>query len=52
VTIALLDRGYSAEEIQKIWGGNFVRVFRETGRLASVQRARDSYIRIVPLKRR
>ena len=39
VTIALLDRGYSAEEIEKIWGGNFVRVFRETGRLASVQRA-------------
>ena len=39
VTIALLDRGYSAEEIEKIWGGNFVRVFREAGRLASVQRA-------------
>jgi membrane dipeptidase len=39
VTIALLDGGYSAEEIEKIWGGNFVRVFREAGRLASVQRA-------------
>lgn len=29
VTIGLLERGYSAEEIQKIWGGNFLRVFRE-----------------------
>ena len=29
VTIALLERGYSAEEVEKIWGGNFVRVFRE-----------------------
>ena len=40
VTIALLARGYSAEEIEKIWGGNFVRVFRETKRLASDQRPR------------
>ena len=31
VTTALLARGYSAEEIEKIWGGNFVRVFREAG---------------------
>jgi membrane dipeptidase len=31
VTTALLARGYSAEEIEKIWGGNFLRVFRETG---------------------
>jgi membrane dipeptidase len=37
VTTALLARGYSAEEIEKIWGGNFVRVFRETGMLATVQ---------------
>ena len=29
VTIGLLDRGYSAEDINKIWGGNFLRVFRE-----------------------
>lgn len=34
VTIALLERGYSAEEVEKIWGGNFVRVFREAGTLA------------------
>lgn len=28
VTKALLQRGYSSEEISKIWGGNFLRVFR------------------------
>ena len=28
VTIGLLDRGYSAEDIYKIWGGNFLRVWR------------------------
>ena len=33
VTVALLERGYTAEEIEKIWGGNFVRVFREAGNL-------------------
>ena len=29
VTVALLERGYSQQDIEKIWGGNFVRVFRE-----------------------
>ena len=29
VTIGLLKRGYSAEDIKKIWGGNFIRVWRE-----------------------
>jgi len=28
VTMGLLARGYSAEEVHKIWGGNFLRVFR------------------------
>jgi len=28
ITIELLKRGYSKEEIGKIWGGNFFRVFR------------------------
>jgi membrane dipeptidase len=28
VTAGLLERGYSAEDIEKIWGGNFVRVWR------------------------
>ncbi len=29
ITAELLRRGYSAREIEKIWGGNFMRVFRE-----------------------
>ena len=29
VTVGLLERGYSAADIEKIWGGNFVRVMRE-----------------------
>ncbi|MGM0496506.1 MAG: dipeptidase, partial [Bacteroidota bacterium] len=29
VTKELVKRGYSEKEIQKIWGGNFLRVFRE-----------------------
>lgn len=28
VTLGLVRRGYSAEDIQKIWGGNFLRVMR------------------------
>ncbi len=34
VTIALVRAGYSAEDIEKIWGGNFLRVLRaaEAGR--------------------
>ena len=26
VTVGLLERGYSEEDIEKIWGGNFLRV--------------------------
>lgn len=29
VTAALVERGYSQEDIAKIWGGNFMRVFRQ-----------------------
>jgi membrane dipeptidase len=29
VTRGLLERGYSQQDIEKIWGGNFLRVFRE-----------------------
>lgn len=29
ITIELLNRGYSKAEIEKIWGGNFIRVFRQ-----------------------
>lgn len=34
VTIGLLKRGYSAEDIKKIWGGNFIRVWREAEAIA------------------
>lgn len=34
VTRALVKRGYSDEDIAKIWGGNFLRVFAEVQRLA------------------
>ena len=29
ITVELVRRGYTEEEIKKIWGGNFMRVFRE-----------------------
>jgi membrane dipeptidase len=29
ITLELVKRGYTEEEIRKIWGGNFMRVFRE-----------------------
>ena len=35
VTIGLLKRGYTAEQIDKIWGGNLLRVWREADRLAA-----------------
>lgn len=34
ITQALLDRGYSAEDIRKILGGNLMRVFREAERVS------------------
>ncbi len=34
ITQALLDRGYSAEDIRKILGGNLLRVFREAERVS------------------
>ena len=35
VTIGLVRRGYSAEDIEKIWGGNFLRVFKAVEMQAS-----------------
>lgn len=35
VTIELLRRGYTEEEIQKIWGGNLLRVWREVQELSA-----------------
>lgn len=37
VTAELVRRGYTEEEIRKIWGGNLLRVWREVRRLAENQ---------------
>ena len=39
ITQALLDRGYSAEDIKKILGGNLMRVFREVERVSKEMQA-------------
>jgi membrane dipeptidase len=36
VTLELVHRGYSEKDIKKIWGGNFMRVFREVRKSASL----------------
>ncbi|MEO0571647.1 MAG: dipeptidase [Bacteroidota bacterium] len=35
ITIELVRRGYSEEEIAKIWGGNLIRVFKEVQAMAA-----------------
>ena len=40
ITQALLDRGYSADDIKKILGGNLMRVFREVERVSHEMQAR------------
>ena len=40
ITIELVRRGYSEEDIEKIWGKNVVRVFEEVQRIAEVIQAR------------
>ena len=34
ITLELVKRGYSKKDIEKIWAGNFMRVFRENERIA------------------
>ena len=34
ITYELLKRGYDEEEILKIWGGNFIRVFESVEKIA------------------
>ena len=34
ITLELVKRGYSEKDIEKIWGGNFMRVFREVQKSA------------------
>jgi membrane dipeptidase len=41
ITQALLDRGYSAADIQKILGGNLLRVFREVEAVSKQLQAED-----------
>ena len=42
ITIELVRRGYSEGEIEKIWGGNFMRVFREVQVVANELQAAAS----------
>jgi membrane dipeptidase len=42
ITQALLDRGYSAEDIHKILGGNVLRVFKEVERVSRKLQAQKS----------
>jgi membrane dipeptidase len=39
ITQALLDRGYSADDIRKVLGGNLLRVFREVERVSAEMEA-------------
>jgi len=41
VTVGLVRRGYSADDIKKIWGGNFLRVFRQAERAAKSSGGRE-----------
>ena len=36
ITRGLLDRGYTPAEIEKIWGGNFLRVWRQAAKAAAL----------------
>lgn len=39
VTLELVRRGYSQEDIEKLWGGNLLRVWREVEQLAATAQA-------------
>jgi membrane dipeptidase len=41
ITIELLRRGYTASDIKKIWGGNFMRVFRKVEEVAEKKFSQD-----------
>jgi membrane dipeptidase len=41
ITIELVRRGYSREDISKIWGGNVMRVFREVEKIATTSHAKS-----------
>ncbi|CAI8400731.1 MAG: Uncharacterised protein [Flavobacterium sp. SCGC AAA160-P02] len=42
ITIGLVKRGYSEEEIEKIWGGNLIRVFKEVQEVAKKTKALEA----------
>jgi membrane dipeptidase len=48
ITQALLDRGYSGDDIRKILGGNFLRVFREVEEVSKKMRSEGSPARSRP----
>ena len=41
ITLELVRRGYTEDQIRKIWGGNFLRVFREVERWAKRNSLKD-----------
>jgi membrane dipeptidase len=41
VTIGLVRRGYSEDDIEKLWGGNILRVWREVERVAAEMQSGD-----------
>ena len=41
VTLELVRRGYSQEDIEKLWGGNLLRVWREAERIAAESTPRN-----------
>nr|WP_299388544.1 dipeptidase [Allomuricauda sp.] len=42
ITIELVKRGYTEEQIEKIWGGNLIRVFKEVQKVAEELQANPS----------
>jgi membrane dipeptidase len=48
ITQALLDRGYSADDIKKILGGNLLRVFGEVERVSREMQASDAKLVSAP----
>lgn len=46
ITRELIRRGYTENEIRKIWGGNLLRVFREVERIAEKIRTNQSIVSV------
>jgi membrane dipeptidase len=40
VTAELIRRGYTEEQIRKLWGGNLLRVWRDNQRIATELRSK------------